>query len=578
MSRGTTQPPAYSSTLELEGALGDPFDADNPLSLRQFMAWDEREEYPTAGVARLRQHGFQAYFIPHSLGGRLTSFEETFSLVRAVSRRDMVMVMGFGSSLVGSIPVWMWGSADQRRAVAETLRAGEFAAMAFSEDRAGNDVLATETVAEPDGDGFRLTGEKWLIGNATTGACMSVLARSGQDVSFFLVHKRDLDPACFRHLPKIRTLGLRGHDVSGVAFDGCRIASGSVIGEAGRGVEMMLRTVQITKTLTAAMSLGLVDTALRIAVRYARERRLYGREIAALAPIKELLVGAFVDTLACDCVATSTARALTAAPERISLWSAVTKYMVPVTCERVVRDLSVVLSARFYLREKVAEGMFQKIGRDLAITSIFEGTTLLQLMFIGSQLEAVTRPGGRSGREAVGLDLRGLFHLGQAAPAWNIDDPRLLVSNAGQDEILQRFEPAARAFQGAYPTAGGDPAALEAIAGLLGRLVEQRRLLVERVAATPPAARAGRLARAHCALHAAAACFHTWIYNRDLLGGEFADGRWLAIALARQLRELVGPQAEEAPAAFVDDVFAWMQRLADEGRMFSVAGLPLGGG
>jgi len=448
--------------------------------------------------------------------------------------------------------------------------------MGFSEDRAGNDVLATETVAVPDGDSFLLSGEKWLIGNATTSAFLSVLARCGADLSFFLVHKRDLDPATFRHLPKIRTLGLRAHDLSGIAFDRSRIGAHAVLGESGRGVEMMLRTVQITKTLTAAMSLGLVDSALRIALRYARERRLYGREIAALGPIKELLVGAFVDALACDCVATSTARALTAAPERISLWSAVTKYHVPVGCERIVRDLSVVLSARFYLRERVAEGLFQKISRDLAITSIFEGTTLLQLMFIGAQLDAVTRAdGARRRRELVGVDLRELFHLGHAAPAWDIDRPRLLVSNAGQDEILQSFETSARAFQAAHRSAAGDRTVLETIAALLAALVEERRLLVDRIASQrSPAARSAQ-ARAHCALHAAAASFHMWIYNRDLIGGAFADGKWLALCLARQLRELAGPASPEPPGEFTDDVFRWMQQIADEGRMFSVVGLPV---
>lgn len=580
MAPSFTAPPAYASTVELEAALGDPFDLANPLSVRQFMEWDEREEYPAAGVARLRELGYASFFVPQALGGRLRSFEETFSLMRAICRRDMTMVMGFGSTLVGSIPVWMWGSAEQRRAVADALQGGEFGAMGFSEDRAGNDVLATETEVTPDGDGYLLNGQKWLIGNATRSAYMSVLARSGADLSFFLLHKRDLPAGTFRHLPKIRTLGLRGHDLSGIAFEGCRIGKQTLLGGAGRGVEMMLRVVQITKTLTAAMSLGLVDSALRIAVRYATERRLYGKPIADIPAVRELLVGAFVDALGCDCVATSAARALTLAPERISLWSAVTKYQVPVACERIVHDLSVVLSARFYLRERVAEGIFQKIGRDLAITSIFEGTTLLQLMFIAAQLDAVTRPtSGRQGRDLHGVDLRDLFHLGKPAPDWDIDNPRLSVSNVGKDEVLQQFERSARAFQSAYRNVGGDLDALESIAWLLDRLVEQHRLMVDKVQSRPAGStgRSPSLARAHCALHAAAASFHAWIYNRDLVGGEFADGRWLALYLGRQLRELAGPPEVDPPAAFTEGMLAWMQRIVDEDRMFSILGLPVAG-
>jgi alkylation response protein AidB-like acyl-CoA dehydrogenase len=572
-------PPAYLSTVELEAALGDPFDPTSSLSLRQIMAWDEREEDPADGMARLRELGLHSFFVPQAAGGRLRSFEESVSLLRAVSRRDTAMAMGFHSSLVGSTPVWLWGTADQRRAVADALAEGELGAFAFNEERAGNDVQATETEAVADGDRFLLNGEKWLVDNATRCGFLTVLARCGADLSFFLVRKRDLAADSFRHLPRISTVGLRGHDLSGIAFEGCGIGGQALIGEAGRGVEMMLRTAQIAKTMTAAMALGQVDSALRVAFHYARDRRLYGRPLTQLPPTKELLVGAFVDALGCDCVATATARALTAAPERVSLWSAVTRYHVQMTCERIVRDLSAVLGERAYLREKVAHGLFQKIARDLAITSMFEGTTLLQLTLVGAQLDAVTRAAsGRQGRElAGGHDLRDLFDLGRPAPAWDIDDPRLQVSNAGQDEIVQRFERSARAFQRAYRSVGGDLDALEAIAWSLDRLVEQYRLLVDKVSSRPRGSvgRSPGLASVHCTLHAAAACFHTWLYNRELVGGEFADGRWLALCLGRQLRELAGPPPVEPPAAFIDGVFAWMQRLHEEGLMFSVVGVPV---
>jgi alkylation response protein AidB-like acyl-CoA dehydrogenase len=578
-----TSLPAYASSSELERLLGDPFDRENPLSVDYVVDHDEREATPDLGVAKLREFRFQDYLIPVGLGGKLRSFEETISLARVVCRRDMVMVMGFGSTMVAALPVWMWGNDTQRRALAELMGRGAFGAMAFSEDRAGNDVLATETVARPVPGGFILSGEKWLIGNATRGEFLSVLARSERHLSFYFVRKQDLDPGTFRHLPKIKTLGLRGHDLSGIAFQDCPIREDAILDTQGRGVEIMLRTIQVTKTLTAGMSLGLMDSALRIALGYAHDRRLYGSPIAELAPIRELLIGAFLDALVCDCITTSTARALTFAPDRASLWSAVTKYYVPSACERIVRDLSVVLSARFYLRERVAGGLFQKIARDLAITSIFEGTTLLQLALISAQLEAVTRPrgAGRPGRDAA-VDLRALFSLDQPAPAFRHEEPRLKISNDGQDEIVQRFATSARAFQNAYSTAAGDRSVFESIAALLQQLVEQGKQLVEAVErspiadrSAPPSAERFALARMHCHLHAAAACLHSWIYNRELLGGEFADGRWLAMCLARILGELTGPRAAHGQAPYGEDVFRWMMRHLDDGLMFSMTGLPL---
>ena len=579
-----TSLPAWTSAAELENALGDPLDPNNPLSLREFVAGDEREEMPAGGLAKLRAFGLHKYLIPVGMGGRLRSFEEAVSLTRVICRRDMVLVMGFGSTMVGALPVWIWGTAEQRRALAELLEGGAFGAMGFSEDRAGNDALATATTAVPVDGGFVLDGEKWLIGNATRGEFVTVLAKVDPHLSFFFLRKQDLEPGSFRHLPKIKTVGLRGHDLSGIAFEGCRIGKDTLLDEHGRGMEIMMRTVQITKTITAGMCLGLVDTALRIGLQYSLDRRLYGRPITELGPIRDLLLGAYLDTLICDCVTTSTARALTAASDRVSLWAAVTKYYVPVTCERIVRDLSVVLSARSYLRERVAEGMFQKIVRDLAITSIFEGTTLLQLVFIAAQLDAVTRaPAAQTRRDFLGVDLQDLFSLQRPVTLWKPEETRLRISNDGHDEILQRFEASVRAFQAAYPHAAGDRQVFENIAALLERLVEQRKAFIGNVQRSagsrgsgPPSAERFALARTHCSFHAAACCLHMWFYNRELIGGDFADGKWLAMCLARLLREVTsGGESFELPASYGEDVFRWMTRHLDEGTMFSVGALTL---
>ena len=72
--------------------------------------------------------------------------------------------------------------------------------------------------------------------------------------------------------------------------------------------------------------------------------------------------------------------------EPVAFWSALVKYYVPTVLERAVHDLSVVLGARFYLRSEQPCGMFQKILRDLAIVSVFEGSTVVNLGILSSQL------------------------------------------------------------------------------------------------------------------------------------------------------------------------------------------------
>ena len=217
-----------------------------------------------------------------------------------------------------------------------------------------------------------------------------------------------------RRLPRIRTLGLRGHDLGGMVFKDCLLPASALIEPAGRGMEMALTTLQFTRTMIGGMALGAADTALRLALGWSLERRLYGKPIFAIPEIRTLLQGAFLDILIGECLAMVTARALTLAPRRTPLWAAVTKYLVPNLGERVVRDASVVLSARSYLREGIADGVFQKVARDVAITSIFEGTQLVQLSLIASQLAQLERAGRRGD---IPVDLDRLSDLASPAPA-----------------------------------------------------------------------------------------------------------------------------------------------------------------
>src|SRR5690606_1383579 len=115
--------------------------------------------------------------------------------------------------------------------------------------------------------------------------------------------------------------------------------------------------------------------------------------------IRDHLVKAHLDLLIAECVAIPVTRALTVAPGRLSLWSSIVKYFVPVVGEEVVASIGTVLAARGYLREGVAHGVFQKLQRDHAIASIFEGTTHVNLANVAGQLPYLIEPPEETGGE-----------------------------------------------------------------------------------------------------------------------------------------------------------------------------------
>jgi hypothetical protein len=198
--------------------------------------------------------------------------------------------------------------------------------------------------------------------------------------------------------------------------------------------------------------------------------------------------------LICEAAALGAARAVQAAPEQLPLWSAAVKYFVPTTCERAIRDAAVVLGARHYLRE----GPFQKLLRDAAVVSLFDGSTAVALDSIGMQLP---RLGGASSAEP-----RAIFALDDPLPP--LDGARFELLNNGRDDVLQGVR---------HPRIAAEFEALRSQATALPR--EKRKRSPELF----------ELARRYCALHAAASCAHLQAHNPQLPG--------LPVCIARALGE-----------------------------------------
>ena len=545
----TCEVAAHAPARDLERALGDPCNPEAPISFAALMEHDEREKPPREAFEALRAWGVHAHLVPEAWGGRLTSFEELLALVRVVSRRDLVLTTGLGSTMLAAIPVWVWGRDDHRRQVTDLLLgSGAFGCFAVSERDAGSDLQATAARADVVDGGYRLRGEKWLVGNASRASFVVALVRTGSSLSLLFLRPDHLPAIACRRLPRIKTLGLRGHDMGGIVFEDCPLPASALLEPPGRGMEMALTTLHYTRTMIGGMALGAADTALRLALGWGRARRLYGEPILAIPAVRALLLGAFLDILVAECVVTVAARALTLAPRRMPLWAAVTKYLVPNLCEGVVRDAAAVLSARSYLREGIAGGIFQKIARDVAIASIFEGTQLVQLSLIASQLGRL----GLTGRRDVeAVDLDRLCDLGTPAPAWDPSTTGLRIGDPGGDELVEHW----------FGTAGRG--AEDAVLG--SRAIASLRALGN--LSKSPASADFSLARRHCLLHAAACCLQIWRTNRCRLAPVAADDEWLALCLER----LAGGSGWAPTGADLEGpVFSWMLGRLERAELFSI--------
>lgn len=265
-----------SAALQFESLLGDPLDSAHVMSWASAMWRDEAESYPADALELLHSHGISRFHIPAGYGGSLESFEQLFALSRALGRRDPSVGLTAGMQIWSQL-IWIGGSAAQQALMRDVLLADLYPCLAVSEEMHGADVVAGAVTAHESGAGIRLNGTKWLVGLAQRSVLALVLARTAgltgyRGLSWYLVEKSRLAADSCKPLPKIRTMGMRAAEISGLNFDHAELPPDARIGEAGDGLPLMLRLFQITRTLVCGIALGAAETALRIATAFTLQR------------------------------------------------------------------------------------------------------------------------------------------------------------------------------------------------------------------------------------------------------------------------------------------------------------------
>lgn len=577
----------HNPAQELEDFLGNPSNAQNISSFARAIELDEREDFPEATWGSLCRWGLPEYFIPAEEGGRLTSFQEAISILRIISRRDLTVAIAGSGTYLAAIHVWIAGSAMQKERVAELIRSGRSLAFALTEREHGSDILASEVNASRSSRAYVISGEKWLISNARRATAVTVFARtcaSGgpRGFSLFLVDKEALDPSTYEELPKVRTLGIRGADISGIRFRECTLPEQACIGLPGSGLETALKGLMVTRTLCAGFSLGAADTALRITLEFSLKRFIYGQAVWNIPCACRSVLHSFLDLLTCDCVALLAGRGLHVVPQQSSIWSAVTKYFVPMTVENLIRELSVVLGARYYLREGMHNGVFQKILRDCAVVGLFDGSTAVNLNAIVLQLSYLLSQfhGSFAGREEVAAHLQTIADLDQPLPAFQ---PHLLsVFAHGKDDLLQGLHLVPNRLAGLESKPDADQEAVGVLKALTHEIIYEVEELVRalaQISSTKGMKQVHRnpktfdLAKRYCILHAAAACLHVWTAWRGW-EGPLRGGQWVALCLDRLLGRLQGSR-RALPPRFAEAVSEHLLMLHRDHRLFSIQPLRL---
>ena len=530
----------------LDRALGDPATGDGPGTFRSAVELDERDEFPAQAASQLDALGVPRHYVPSALGGELGSFDGLASVLRAVARRDVTLAVGHGKTILGSQPAFLSGDSEMKRDVARRVLAGEPIALALTERGNGSDLLSSVVHAHGVSP-RRLHGEKWLINNATRGSAMCVFARTRAEggprgFSLLFADKAEM-PGAYATLPKIRTHGIRGADISGIRFEEAPCSAAPICGE-GAGLAVVLKMFIVTRLLIPNVAVGALDSALRIVLEFARARALYGASVLRIPHARDLLADAIASHLATEAAVLAGARMLNVAPGHATFWSSVLKYHAPARAEHALRDLALVFGARHYLREGDASGMFQKILRDVAILGVFDGNMLVNLSNIAMHASALER-GDLAPPDAA-------FRLFEPSP--ELDPAKLAIVAA---RVAGAESLAVRARERLAGRTHDD-----VLRPMLDRLAAQSASVRREMARATPSAPSAmtsnvvRLASRYADLAAAALAAGVFVHAGDdaVVAGA---GDWLVLTLARTLDfDLPLPLADDCRERLLAHAFA----------------------
>ena len=256
---------------------------------------DRTDTFPRDLWPRLGALGLHGITVEEEWGGAGMGYLEHCVAVEEISRASGSVALSYGAhSNLCVNQIRRNGNADQKRRYLPKLISGEHVgALAMSEPGAGSDVIGMTTRAERKGDRFLLNGTKMWITNGPEAELLVVYAKTdaaagSRGITAFLVEKGF---AGFSTAQKLDKLGMRGSPTCELIFEDCEVPAENVLGEVGRGANVLMSGLDYERAVLAAGALGLMQAAMDLVVPYVHERKQFGQPIGSF----QLMQGKLAD-------------------------------------------------------------------------------------------------------------------------------------------------------------------------------------------------------------------------------------------------------------------------------------------
>ncbi len=346
---------------------------------------DRSGEFPHDIFREMGELGLLGMLVPERYGGAEMDLLSYLLAVEELARADASVAVGMTvSNSVCCWPIIHFGSEEQKSKFLPLLSSGEaLGGFMLTEPHAGSDAASLTTRYRPDGDGWRLDGAKAWITNGIVGRFFICLATrdSGLGAPGIAAFILDADQEGVVFDRPEDKMGLRSSKTCMVTLEDARVPLSAMLGEPGQGLKIALATLDHSRLGIAAQSVGIASAALEEALRYARDRKQFGKPIIGHQAIAFQL--ADMDT-EIEAARSLLFRAVYAAglPGRHSHESAAAKLFASEMCNRVVSQAIQIHGGYGFSSEYPVERLF----RDARVVTIYEGTSEVQRMVIARGL------------------------------------------------------------------------------------------------------------------------------------------------------------------------------------------------
>ena len=348
--------------------------------------WDQEEHFPHEIVAGLAELGLLGIRIPEQYGGAGMDMLAYAICVEECARVDGSLALTVAShNGLGTGHVLSFGSEAQKQRYLTKATSGEWlAAWALTEPGSGSDSAALQTTAVRDGDDWLINGTKMFITQGSVAGFCVVLARSNKAVpaqhgiTAFIVETATPGYLASKKLEKY---GCRSSDTVEVTLDSVRVSDAQRLGEVDHGFLDTMRILDGGRVSIAAMALGLGRGALEMGVRYAKDRRAFGKSLAEFQAIQWLLADGKTELDAAELLIHRAAW-LADHGRRFTAEASMAKLFASEAATRACNNSMQIHGGYGYTREFEIERHL----RDVKLCEIGEGTSQVQRMVIAKNL------------------------------------------------------------------------------------------------------------------------------------------------------------------------------------------------